>query len=67
MGTLLCSCVKVREPIELSLGVVSGVGLDICMLDGTPGAPREMGSFGGFSPHRFEWCIFHTEMYSVCA
>jgi len=26
MGTLLHSCVEVREPIELSFGVVSGVG-----------------------------------------
>jgi len=40
MGTLLHSCVDVRELIALSFGVVSGVGLGICVLDGGPGAPR---------------------------
>jgi len=34
MWTLLHSCVEVREPIELSFRVVSGVGLDIRVFDG---------------------------------
>jgi len=34
MGTLLDSCVEVREPIKLSFGVVSGVGPGILVLDG---------------------------------
>jgi len=34
MGPLLRSCVEVREPIELSFYVVSGVGLGIDILDG---------------------------------
>ena len=32
MGTLLRSCAKVCEPIELMFGVVSGVGFGICVL-----------------------------------
>jgi len=34
MGTLLRSCAEVHEPIELSFGVVSGVGQGIHVLDG---------------------------------
>jgi len=34
VGTLLCSCVKVCELIGLSIGVVSGVGLGIRVLNG---------------------------------
>jgi len=34
MGTLLGSCAEVREPIELSIGMVSGVGRGIDVLDG---------------------------------
>jgi len=41
MGNLLHSCAKVHEPIELSFGVVSGVGLGIRVLDRGPGAPLE--------------------------
>jgi len=54
MGTLLRSCVVVHEPIELSFGVVSGVGLDIHVLDGCPHAQGE----GRFLSHWFEWRIF---------
>jgi len=35
MGTLLRSCVEVRTAIELSFGVVSGVGPGIHVLDGS--------------------------------
>ena len=41
MGTLWHSCAKVREPIELPFGVVSGVGPVIGVLDGGPHPPRE--------------------------
>ena len=34
-GTLMCSCAEVHELIELSFGVVSGVDLGICILDGS--------------------------------
>jgi len=34
MGTFLHSCVEVREPIELSSVVVSGVDTSIGVLDG---------------------------------
>ena len=36
MGTLLHRCVEVRTAIELSFGVVSGVGQSIHVLDGSP-------------------------------
>jgi len=45
MGTLLCSCAGVREPIELSLGVVSGVGQGMGVLDEGPRAPRRKEGF----------------------
>jgi len=49
MGTSLHSCVEVREPIELSFGVVSGVGPCIDVLDGDPRDPRGRGCFENFS------------------
>ena len=45
MGTLLRRCVEVRIAIELSFGVVSGVGPGIHELDGSPRASRERGCF----------------------
>jgi len=47
MGTLLHNCVEMCELIELSFGVVSGVGPGIDVLDG---GSRE-GSFWGCFPH----------------
>ena len=41
MGILLRRCVKVRKVIELSSGVVSGVGPGIHVLDGSPRASGE--------------------------
>ena len=35
------SCAEVREPIELSFGLVSGVGLGICVVDGVHVPQRE--------------------------
>jgi len=67
METLLHTCAKVREPIQLLFGVVSGVSLGILVLGGGPGAPRGRGSFSGFSTHWFEWRIFRTEIYSSSA
>jgi len=46
MGTLLHRCVEVRKAIELSFGVVSGVGPGIHVLDGSPRVSRE-GSVSG--------------------
>jgi len=48
MGPLLRSCVEVREPIELSFGLVSGVTLGIDVLDGGPHASRGRGCFWDF-------------------
>jgi len=50
MGTLLHSCVEVHEPIELSFGMVSGVGLGIDVLHGAPCGSRRRGDrvFLGF-------------------
>jgi len=62
MGNLLRRCVEVRTAIELSFGLVSGVGPGIHVLDGSPRASN--GSicfwhgFGHFSKiwlHWFQW------------
>ena len=46
MGTLLRSYVEMREPIELSFGVLSdGVGPGTDVLDGGPRASRRRGCF----------------------
>ena len=45
MGTLLRRCVEVCTAIELSFGVVSGVGPGIHVLDGSPRASRGRGCF----------------------
>ena len=51
MGTLLHRCVEVRKAIELSCGVVSGVGPGIHVLDGGPYASRGSICFWhGFRP-----------------
>ena len=48
---LLHSCVEVREPIELSYGVVSVVSPGIGVLDRGRRVGRRGGDFGGiFSP-----------------
>jgi len=46
MGTLLHSYVEVREPIELSFGVVSGVGRGMGVLDGVQ-VPQGVWQFRG--------------------
>jgi len=52
MGILLRRCVKVRKAIELSFGVVSGVGPGIYVLDGSPRASRGRVCFWhGFWPN----------------
>jgi len=56
MGTLLHSCVEVLEPIELSSGVVRGVGLGIGILDGVDVLQGEEAVSIGFSG--FQWRIF---------
>jgi len=40
MGTLLHRCVELRKAIELSFGVVNGVGPGIHVLDGSPRVSR---------------------------
>jgi len=47
MGHLLRSCVKVHEPIELSFGVVSGVGSGIDQM-GSTSCLKGKGMFLGF-------------------
>jgi len=57
MGNLLRSCAEVREPIELSFGVVSGVGPGIHVLDGVHVSQKEEAVLGIFLHlrHWFEW------------
>jgi len=66
MGTLLHICAEVHEPIELSFGLVSGVGLGIRVLDGRPRAPREREVLGFYGPIGLNG-VFLTEMYSTRA
>ena len=54
----LRSSAEVRTVIELSFGVVSGVGPGIDVLDGGPRVSRGRGCLGIFRylcPHWFEW------------
>jgi len=57
MGTLLRSCVKVREAnaIKLTFGLVSGVGSDIRVLNEVRILPGEGEISGVFLVHWFEW------------
>jgi len=67
-GTLLRTCVELREPIELSFGVVSGLGSGVHVLDGAH-LPREgwiLGSFATIGP-MVSIAYFVTEMYSTYA
>jgi len=57
MGTSLHSCVEVLEPIELSFGVVSGVGPGILVLDGGSRVLKSRGGFWG-CVHAYRLCAF---------
>jgi len=59
MGNLLHHCVKVRRAIELSCGVVSGVGPDIHVLDGSPRASRGRGCFWHGFRHFANYFVQH--------
>ena len=70
MGTLLHRCVEVRKAIELSFGVVSGVGPVIHVLDGSPHASRGRGYFwrgfchrSAFSSNTLQWRHTDTLTY----
>jgi len=54
MGNLLQSCAEVREQIELSFGVVSGIGPGNGVLDGGPHAARGRCSFSGVLLQTYE-------------
>jgi len=65
-GTLLHSCVEVREPIELSFGVMSGVSLCIRVLDGIQ-VPQREGKFWSFSPPLASMAYFsHRNVFDLC-
>jgi len=57
-GLLLHSCAKMHEPIEMRLGVGSGVSQGIGVLEGGLHASRGRKGFGVFLPCWFEWSIF---------
>jgi len=57
MGNLLRRCVEVRTAIELSSGVVSGVGPGIHVLDGSPRASRGSWLFPAWFPAFFGICV----------
>jgi len=69
-GILLRCCVEVRITIELSFGVVSGVGPGIHVLDGSPHASRGRGCFwrglwhcSAFSSNTLQWRHTDTLTY----
>ena len=63
--TLLHSCAEVCEPIELSFGVVSGVGGWIAVLDGGARAARERGRVAGvFFPINLTGTLFSDVLFS---
>jgi len=63
-GDLLRRCVEVRTVIELSFGVVSGVGPGIRVLDGSPRASRKGAVSGMVSGIFWHFCpiVFNREM-----
>jgi len=63
MGTLRRSSVEAIEQIELSLGIVSGVGLGIRVLEIRFRLP---GGLGFFQFHWFEWRIFIGNLFYSC-
>ena len=66
MGTLLRRCVEVRTgtAIELSLGMVSGVGPGIHVLDGSPRASGEGAVSGMVSGifQKFDHIVYNAQM-----
>ena len=64
MGTLWCSCVKVCKEIELSFGVVSGVGLGIRVLDGRPCALRRTRVSGVIAPIGFNSIFVNRNVFA---
>jgi len=68
MGTLLPSCVEVREPIELFFGVVRVVGPGIGVLDGGQHAASKMvvSGCGGFFPIRFNDVLLSRKVLDSC-
>jgi len=69
MASLLRSCVKVREPIELSFGLVNGMGPGIDVWNGSPRGSREGWILGSFAPigSVVSMAYFVTEMDSTHA
>ena len=71
MGPLLHSCVEMREPIELSFGVVSRVGLGpgIGVRNRGPRGSRGKGwILGLFAPltQLFQSPIFERNLFDLC-
>jgi len=55
MGPLLRSCGEVREPIELSFGVMNGVDAGIDVQNGGPCGLKGRGEFWGCLPPLTQW------------
>jgi len=70
MGTLLHSCAEVREPIELSSGVVSVVSPGIYVLDGGDLLQKEGERVrevsGIFSPVNVNGALFSRNVLDSC-
>jgi len=66
MGTLLHSCAEVREPIELSFGVVSGVGGWMGELNGVHVPQGEGGFRGGLASIGFNGEFVQRKVFDLC-
>jgi len=65
MRTLWRICAKVREPVELPFGVVSGVCPGSGLLDGCTYFPMGRGGFGFFGPLGFSGPLVLTAFFEV--
>jgi len=70
MGTLLRSFVEVRKVIELSYGMISGVGPGIDVLGGVDLLQGEWAVSWGFSRHWFQWVsvayLLNRNVFDLC-
>jgi len=69
MGRLLRNCAEVREPIQLSFGVVSGLGPGTDVLGGCPRASRGTADFWvvfSLWPNGFKGLLVKRNVFDAC-
>jgi len=66
MGTLLCSCVEVRELINLLLRMMSRVGQEMGVSDESLCDTWRRGGFGSFFPFGLKGIFFNRNVFDFC-